>query len=121
MNFVESLQFDIANYKYSPILIESVDLPVDAFLGTLVLKSPLGTVLECYSYIDPDYKPDKYIYVERGYSQKIIQVEFKQLARQDKIYFKSWNDFTIFDTEIFHTFVSRLLQNGFKLFTIKPF
>lgn len=93
------------------------EYPVEAFFGTIFARSSAGTLIEFYSYYDSDYKPDAYIFVERGYPQKIIQATFHVLKRLDKIFFKSWEDFTMYDTENFHRVLRYLIKNGFELCT----
>lgn len=93
-----------------------VELPTQAFLGTVFLRSPLGTLVEFYSYIHPDFKTDDLVYLDRGWDQKIIRATFHVLARADKIHFRKWDDFTIYDTDTFHRLLNRLSQNGFRIY-----
>lgn len=111
-NFIK----DISKYKIHKFERQDGELPVQAYLGTIYAKSAAGTVIEFYSYYDPDFKPDEYIYVERGYCQKIINATFHNLVRKDKIFFKKWDDFTMYCTDEFHRVLRYLVAEGFTLY-----
>ncbi len=83
--------------------------------GMFHIKSKLGTFITCYSYYDFDFKPDKYIFQNKGWIQKIINIEFKILHRKDKIYFNLWEDFTLYSTNDFHQFLTKLQKYGFEI------
>lgn len=101
--------------KLKPIKYEETNLPVEAYWGTLYLRSEAGTLLEFYSYFDPDFKTIPHY---PGWNQKIIQTRFHKLERVDKIYFKKFEDFEMYDTEIFHRLLSFLHKNGFTLLRV---
>lgn len=88
------------------------DLPVEAYWGTVYMGNG-ESLLECYSYFDPNFKPA--VYYTKGWTQKIISVRFIKLARLDKIYFNKWEDFDLYDTEHFHTFIKQLQKYGFRV------
>lgn len=90
-----------------------MELPIEAYLGTLNIRSKKGTHIKCYSYIDPDYKPHGYEFYDKGYPQQIIHIEFKNLQRIDKAFLSQWTDFTLYNLETYHRWIRSLLQDGF--------
>lgn len=89
-----------------------MELPIEAYLGTIFLESKYGTLIKCYSYIDPDFKLG-YEYYNKGLHQQIILVEFKNLHRRDKAFLQHWSDFTFYDLESYHNWISNLLKYDF--------
>ena len=88
----------------------SDELPIEASMGTIWMRSPAGSVIEFYSYIDPAYLHDPMYEIEET---QLIQVSFHMLARSDRAFLKRWDDFTLYDLDMYHRLIASLQRAGF--------
>ena len=102
------------------VLWEGDDLPIEAYLGTVYMKSKLGSLLEFTSYWEHDYRPPEYIFMQQKYHvMKIIDVAFHHLARPDKAYFTRWKGFEMYCIDEFHSLLRYLKRCDFQLYIKK--
>jgi hypothetical protein len=88
------------------------DLPLEATLGTMWMRSDTGSTLEFYSWIDPAYCHGPMYEVEEVH---MTQVTFHKLAKYDRAFLKRCDDFTIYDIESFHRLIAALQRAGFQI------
>lgn len=88
------------------------EFPLQAWMGTVWARSESGSVIEFYNYIDPAYVHGPMymtedVHITHGY--------FHSLARSDRAFFSRWKDFSLYDTESFHTLLHSLVKAGFTI------
>lgn len=112
MKFITQLLQDIERGKklqvpkQKNVEISSIDI------GTVWLHSPSGSIIECYSWIDPAYCHGPLYMLEEMHMTRIT---FHMLHSMDRQYFMRWDDFVIYDPEQFLDLVCLLLNRGFQL------
>lgn len=125
--FIEQLQADIAAQKTRasariaalvPFKMgRDEELPLQAHMGTVWMRSAAGSAIEFYSWRDANYCHGP-MYEAEDVAQTHATVH--TLARTDRAYLKTWEDFTLYDLDMFHTLVWSLLRAGFTLWTDPP-
>lgn len=87
--------------------------PTESSLGTMWMKSPSGSVIEFYSYIDPGYCHGPMYVTEQ---LNLVQATIHSLAHYDRAFLKRWDDFTMHSLEIYHAVITTLLRAGFRIY-----
>jgi hypothetical protein len=88
------------------------ELPIEATLGTMWMQSDSGSVIEFYTWIDPVYCHGPMYETEEVH---MTQVTFHTLAKYDRAFLKRWEDFTLYDLEMYHRLIATLQRAGFRI------
>lgn len=114
--FIKKLLDDIEIKKLEiaaiPYTVSLDDIPIQSILGTVRMCSSSGSIVDFYSWIDPEYCHGPLYNREEVHMTNVI---FHKLSRQDKAFFRKWDDFTLYDISQFHKLICELRRAGFVL------